>query len=870
MDGVGRVISSAATGVGLVAGTAMGVSLVKGFDRVTTIQDSARALTLTLGDATKAADLLAQVLKIVTGTPFALDQFAAAAQQLISFGVAADKVPGILTAVGDASASQGKRAGEFAGRLIEVFGQIAAKGRVQLMDVWRISETGVNALAILANNFGVTTTEMQKMIEKGAVPAGDAIDALVLGIENGSKGIAGQTIALGGLAQTLGTTLSGSLANLKIAFSRFGASIITPLTEPLTKFFQALRTGIDELGKRFGDRISEMTASPGFQRFLDFLLTVPSRMGPLIDALKELGPVLVPVGAALAAIVSTNLGAALGPLGAFLPAVNPVLAAFAALVATQPKLRAEFAGLGDEFRGLINRLMPVAKELVDRLLPVVAALVPVVVKLGSAVGEALVDALIKLAPVVPSLAEAFVSIASSFADVLIAAAPLLPIMVQIAVPILQVAAAFIQLADSLGILAPLIAGIIVWTQVIAPIMALVSTISALGGVTAALAAFFPGLTAAFLALLGPVGLVIAGIAALGIAIAVVVKNWDSIKAAAAAAFNWIIDHWPLLLAIITGPFGAVAALVITQFDKIKNAASAAWGFIQSVFSGAVNLIQAILDNWFRVLLGIFTGGFSELFGLVVRHWADITAATSALVEAIVGFFVGLPGRIAGGIAELIRLVQSMASDIVGFFVGLPGRIVAGLTSFVESVVSAFRSVKSGAASALGELLNFVKEIPGKIISAFGNYKDLLYNIGRAIIDGLIRGLKSLAGAVKDTVKGIAGGAVKGVKGLLGIGSPSKVFAEIGANVVQGFVDGIQNNSGAAKRAMDAFLPSKADDFFNQHAKFTTALAPSRVAAPSADAQPAIKIEQTFNNVREPDMPATAAREIRKHLYLAGK
>src|SRR5690606_10369391 len=129
-------------------------------------------------------------------------------------GIEAGKVPGYLTAIGEASATQGSRAGEFADRLSTVFGQIAATGQVSLDQVWQISDTGVNALAILANSFGVTRDEMKDMISAGAVPATEALDALADGIVNGSDGAAGATAALGGTMETLRDQLSGSVAGI--------------------------------------------------------------------------------------------------------------------------------------------------------------------------------------------------------------------------------------------------------------------------------------------------------------------------------------------------------------------------------------------------------------------------------------------------------------------------------------------------------------------------------------------------------------------------------------------------------------------------------------------------------------------------------
>ena len=93
--------------------------------------------------------------------------------------------------------------------------------------------------------------------------------------------------------------------------------------------------------------------------------------------------------------------------------------------------------------------------------------------------------------------------------------------------------------------------------------------------------------AATFAGLAPLLLVIAAIAAL-IAIGVlIVKNWDTIKEAAAVVwafmqtawdailgivkgvFDWLASNWPLVLAILTGPIGLAVLAITTHWDTIK-------------------------------------------------------------------------------------------------------------------------------------------------------------------------------------------------------------------------------------------------------------------------------------------------------------
>lgn len=85
-------------------------------------------------------------------------------------------------------------------------------------------------------------------------------------------------------------------------------------------------------------------------------------------------------------------------------------------------------------------------------------------------------------------------------------------------------------------------------------------------------------------------------------------NW--LKGGAAAVFNWIKGNWPLLLAILTGPFGAAVGLIITHFDKIKKAAETVVSAVKSIFGK----IPAIISS-------IFSGA-SNFAGNIGREIAD--------------------------------------------------------------------------------------------------------------------------------------------------------------------------------------------------------------------------------------------------------
>lgn len=378
----GRAMTTSLTAVSAAVGGFIATSLFKGFQRFTTIQDSTASLTVQLGSAADAAQLLGDVLEVVRGTPFNLDQFANAAAQMVTFGIAAEKVPGFLTAIGEASASRGSQANELAQRLSVVFGQIQSLGRLTGEDLIQFSEAGVDALTILANSAGVTTEEMRKMISEGAVPAEQALDALSSGILNGTTGINGATVAFAGTMDKLRDTLSGSIGGFSAATARFGVSIIEPLTKSLTTGLNAMSDVLDTIGGRIKKALSGLGDSDIVKGIDAFFEGLPEKIGPAIDSLTKLGSVIAPLGAALAAGGLGQLTSILpAGLGNLIPTVltNPLIAATAALIAFTPELRDELlpivGELGKEIGKLGVVLAPLAGKLIDSLVPLAENLI---------------------------------------------------------------------------------------------------------------------------------------------------------------------------------------------------------------------------------------------------------------------------------------------------------------------------------------------------------------------------------------------------------------------------------------------------------------------------------------------------------------
>jgi hypothetical protein len=94
------------------------------------------------------------------------------------------------------------------------------------------------------------------------------------------------------------------------------------------------------------------------------------------------------------------------------------------------------------------------------------------------------------------------------------------------------------------------------------------------------------------------------------------------------------------------------------------------------------------------------------------------------------------------------------------------------------------------------------------ISAFFNSKIADFaGFGRNMVQGLVDGIKGMAGQAKEAIEGVGSGVVGWFKEKLGIRSPSRVFMQLGGFVSEGAAIGIQQHQSVAMKAAAAMAAS---------------------------------------------------------------
>ncbi len=223
-------------------------------------QESKQAFSVLLGSAEAAQVHMDRIMAFAKTTPFAFPDLVSANRKLVSFGMTARQTEPVIDAIANATAAMGGGGQEIA-ELADVFAKITANGKITGQELNRLGDKGINALAIMANKAGVSMEDMRKQISSGAIDSKTAIDWLVDGIMNGTEGIAGQTVAMGGSLEALKDTWGGAMDSLKGAWRNAADEIVS-----------------DEMFEKIIEGIRKLT---------DVIKDLPQLMGPLADTLGE-------------------------------------------------------------------------------------------------------------------------------------------------------------------------------------------------------------------------------------------------------------------------------------------------------------------------------------------------------------------------------------------------------------------------------------------------------------------------------------------------------------------------------------------------------------------------------------------------------
>lgn len=205
-------------------------------------------------------------------------------------------------------------------------------------------------------------------------------------------------------------------------------------------------------------------------------------------------------------------------------------------------------------------------------------------------------------------------------------------------------------------------------------------------------------------------------------------------------------------------------------------------------------IQGLLNNLPQVLTAA---------GNITKKLLDaLLSAIPKIMEAGITFI----GNLAQGIMANIPAILTSAAQVI---IELLATIASHLPEILQKGIELIGELASGIIRAIPDLVARIPEVFTAIKDKFLEFDWL--QIGKDIVMGIANGLKASLGTIIDAAKSVGEAALNGLKGLLGIHSPSRVFRdEVGRNIALGIGDGIRRNKDYAKKSAEEVAQATLD------------------------------------------------------------
>lgn len=283
----------------------------------------------------------------------------------------------------------------------------------------------------------------------------------------------------------------------------------------------------------------------------------------------------------------------------------------------------------------------------------------------------------------------------------------------------------------------------------------------------------------------------------------------------------------------------ITSLVADIAKEIPKMASAGLQIIQTLLQAivaaipilmplAMQLINSLVQFINGNLPMLMTAGLSILLALIngilpqlpqlalmavtmlVTLATGIAAALPQLIPAVVGIIPqiiltllqNLPLLIQAALQIIIALAQGLVAALPVLIPYIPiimqtlfDTLIALAPILGTAALQLLQTLGQGLMDNLPLLGTAIGALIDAIVNGVNGLLDKIVEVGRFIVEGVWQGIQANAEKFRQQVFDFFKGIVDGVKGVLGMHSPSKVFADIGKNMVLGLGVGFENQIG---------------------------------------------------------------------------
>ena len=231
-----------------------------------------------------------------------------------------------------------------------------------------------------------------------------------------------------------------------------------------------------------------------------------------------------------------------------------------------------------------------------------------------------------------------------------------------------------------------------------------------------------------------------------------VKNaWNGIK-------EWFANLWKGTTSGLASAWDSVTTTLApfvetikTIFQPILEFFSGLWGQVQTIFGSAWEIIKTVVMGPVLLLIDLITGDFNQFkedFGML---WQTLATAIQTIVQTFVNIVVGFYNSFFQTVVNIWTTIVNTIQSLWGAFTTW---VVNMAKSIVDGIVNGWNSFKQGTVDLWNATVQWVKD-------TWASFKQWVIDSANAIVNGVKQGWENLKQGTIDLWNGMING-LKGI------------------------------------------------------------------------------------------------------------
>ena len=231
-----------------------------------------------------------------------------------------------------------------------------------------------------------------------------------------------------------------------------------------------------------------------------------------------------------------------------------------------------------------------------------------------------------------------------------------------------------------------------------------------------------------------------------------VKNaWNGIK-------EWFANLWKGTTSGLASAWDSVTTTLApfvetikTIFQPMLDFFSGLWGQVQTIFGSAWEIIKTVVMGPVLLLIDLITGDFNQFkedFGML---WQTLATAIQTIVQTFVNIVVGFYSSFFQTVVNIWTTIVNTIQSLWGAFTTW---VVNMAKSIVDGIVNGWNSFKQGTVDLWNATIQWVKD-------TWASFKQWVVDSANAIVNGVKQGWENLKQGTIDLWNGMING-LKGI------------------------------------------------------------------------------------------------------------